>query len=47
MNSSPVTGTSYTDSNVTAGQTYFFVVTSVNSNNVESADSAQTTAVIP
>jgi ASPM-SPD-2-Hydin domain-containing protein/centrosomal CEP192-like protein/immunoglobulin I-set domain protein len=47
MTTSPVAATSYTDSNVTAGQTYFFVVTSVNSSNVESADSAEVTAVVP
>lgn len=47
MNSSPVAGTSYTDSNVTAGQTYFFVVTSINSSNVESSDSPEATAVVP
>jgi hypothetical protein len=46
MNSSPVTETSYTDSNVAAG-TYYFVVTSVNSSNVESSDSAQVSAVVP
>jgi hypothetical protein len=43
----PVASTSYTDSEVQAGQTYYYVVTSVNSANEESAYSVQTTATIP
>lgn len=47
LTSAPVAGTSYTDANVTAGQTYFFVVTSVDSSNVESAFSNEVSAVVP
>ena len=47
MTSAPVAATSYTDSSVTAGQTYYFVVTSVDSNNVESAYSAEASALVP
>ena len=47
VNSSPVTGTTYTDSNVVVGDTYFFCVTAVNSSNVESSCSNQATAVVP
>jgi hypothetical protein len=39
--------TLYTDSTVLDGQTYYYVTTSVNSSNQESAYSNQTTAVIP
>jgi len=42
-----VTGTSYTDSNVQSGQTYYFVVTAVDSSNVESVYSAEVSALIP
>jgi Abnormal spindle-like microcephaly-assoc'd, ASPM-SPD-2-Hydin len=37
----------YTDASVQAGQTYYFVVTSVDSNNVESAYSNEVSAVVP
>ena len=47
LTSAPVAGTTYTDSNVTAGQTYFFVVTSVDSSNAESAFSNEVSAVVP
>jgi len=47
MTGSPVLTTSYTDSSVQAGQTYFFVVTSVDSSNVESAYSTEVSALIP
>ena len=47
MTSTPDATTSYTDSNVQAGNTYFFVVTSVDSSNVESAFSAEVSALIP
>ena len=47
MTGSPVATTSYTDSSVQAGQTYYFVVTSVNSSNVESAYSTEVSALIP
>lgn len=47
LTASPVAGTSYTDLTVLAGQTYYYVTTAVNSNNVESAYSNQAQAVIP
>ena len=42
-----VTGTSYTDTNVQSGQTYYFVVTAVDSSNVESAYSGEVSALVP
>jgi Abnormal spindle-like microcephaly-assoc'd, ASPM-SPD-2-Hydin/Immunoglobulin domain len=47
LDSSAVTATSYVDSTVSAGQTYFYVVTSINSTGVESADSAEVSATVP
>jgi Abnormal spindle-like microcephaly-assoc'd, ASPM-SPD-2-Hydin/Protein of unknown function (DUF1573) len=41
------TTTQFADASVQAGQTYYYVVTAVNSSNVESADSNQMTAIIP
>jgi hypothetical protein len=42
-----VTATSYTDSTVLAGQTYYFVVTSVSATGLESADSTEVSATVP
>jgi fibronectin type 3 domain-containing protein len=39
--------TTYTDSTVTSGLTYFYAVTSVDSSNIESAQSNQITVTIP
>jgi fibronectin type 3 domain-containing protein len=39
--------TAYTDTSVQSGQTYYYVTTSVDSSNVESAYSNQATAAIP
>jgi hypothetical protein len=47
LNSSLITTTSYTDTTVQAGTTYYYVVTSVNSSGVESADSTQVSATVP
>jgi hypothetical protein len=47
LTSAPVATTSYTDSAVQAGLTYFFVVTSVDANNVESPYSAEVSALVP
>jgi len=47
LNVTPVSLTTYTDSAVQAGQTYFYVATSVDSNNVESAFSNESSASIP
>jgi fibronectin type 3 domain-containing protein len=46
INSSLVASESYADTTVSAGQSYYYVVTSV-SNGVESAYSPQVTAVVP
>jgi hypothetical protein len=47
LDSGIVTTDSYTDSSVQAGRIYYYVVTSVTTAGVESADSAQTSAAIP
>ena len=47
INTSLVTGTTYTDSTVQSGQTYFYVVTALDANNTESAFSNQASAPIP
>ena len=47
LNNSLVTAVGYSDSTVTDGTTYYYVVTAVDSSNVESVDSNQATAVIP
>jgi fibronectin type 3 domain-containing protein len=41
------TDTTYTDSSVQAGQTYFYVTTAVDGSGKESANSNQTQAVVP
>jgi hypothetical protein len=47
LNSTAVTTTSYSDTTVTPGQTYYYVVMSVDSSNVESSASNQVSAVVP
>jgi fibronectin type 3 domain-containing protein len=47
LNSSPDQNTAYTDSSVQAGQSYYYVVTGVNSSNVESPYSNEVVAAIP
>jgi hypothetical protein len=47
LNSTPVAATTYTDTAVQAGQTYFYVVTSVDSSGIESADSTEVSATVP
>jgi hypothetical protein len=47
LNSSVDPSSSYTDSTVSGGQTYYYVVTSVDSSNVESAYSNQVAITIP
>ena len=47
VNSALVTATEYVDSAVQAGKTYFYVVTSVDSSNVESTFSSEVSATIP
>jgi hypothetical protein len=46
LNSSPITGTSYTDTTVASGQTYFYVATAVDSQG-SSADSNEVSVTIP
>jgi hypothetical protein len=47
INTALVTATAYTDSTVQAGQTYYYVCTSVDTSNNESADSTPAVATIP
>jgi fibronectin type 3 domain-containing protein len=47
LNSSLIGPTTYTDSTVQSGQTYFYVVTAVDASNVESAYSNTISAIIP
>jgi HYDIN/CFA65/VesB-like, Ig-like domain/Abnormal spindle-like microcephaly-assoc'd, ASPM-SPD-2-Hydin len=47
VDSSPVSGLTYTDTTVTAGVEYYYVVTSLSSGGSESGDSTQVSASIP
>ena len=48
LNSTPIAGTFYADSNVTVGQKYYYVVTAVSTNGAaQSAHSAETSATVP
>jgi hypothetical protein len=47
LNSTPISGTTYTDESLVAGTTYYYVVTAVGSNDVQSADSGETEATVP
>lgn len=47
LNASPVPGITFTDTNVQSSQTYYYVVTAVDSNGVESVYSNQASATIP
>lgn len=47
LTAAPVDATTYSDAGVQSGQTYYFVVTAVSSDNVESAYSEQASATIP
>jgi fibronectin type 3 domain-containing protein len=47
LTTSPSPSTSYSDSTVQAGKTYYFVVTSVDSSNMESAYSSEVSALVP
>ena len=47
LNSNLISGTSFSDTNVQAGQTYFYVTTAVNTSNVESSYSDQAQAIVP
>ena len=47
LNSSVIAATTYVDSTVQASTSYFYVVTSVDSSNVESANSAEVSVTVP
>ena len=47
LNSTPVPSTSYVDTNVLAGDTYYFRITAVSASNQESAPSVSVQAVVP
>jgi Abnormal spindle-like microcephaly-assoc'd, ASPM-SPD-2-Hydin len=47
MTSTALTIPSYRDANVHSGQTYYYVVTALNSSNQESAYSSEVTAIVP
>jgi len=47
LNSSPINGVTFADSNVTAGQAYYYVITTVNSNGTQSASSSETSVTVP
>jgi hypothetical protein len=47
VDSSMISAVSYTDSNVTAGQTYYYVATEVDNTGTESSYSSEVSAVIP
>jgi HYDIN/CFA65/VesB-like, Ig-like domain/Immunoglobulin I-set domain len=47
LTASPLGTTNYTDDTVGTSQTYYYVVTAVNSTNVESGYSAQATVIVP
>jgi fibronectin type 3 domain-containing protein len=47
LNSARNAAASYADSTVASGQTYYFVVTEVDSSGMESGYSSQATALIP
>jgi len=47
MGSTASSDPSYTDTNVQSGQTYYYVVTAINSSNQESGYSSEVTAIVP
>jgi len=47
ITSTPLAGTSYTDTNALTGQNYYYAVTSVNSNNVQSSYSNVAAVIVP
>jgi hypothetical protein len=47
LTSTPLAGTSYSDTTVLGGKTYYFVVTSVDSSNMESGYSSEVSALVP
>jgi hypothetical protein len=47
LNSTPISGTTFTDETVTAGTTYYYVVTAVGADDVQSSASGETAATVP
>ncbi len=47
LNATPVNGTTYVDETVASGTTYYYVVTAVDSNGVQSSASGETEATVP
>jgi fibronectin type 3 domain-containing protein len=47
LNTAPIVNTQYADSNLSSGQTYTYVVTAVDADNVESSYSDPVLAAIP
>jgi len=47
LNSTPVSGTTFTDESVTAGSTYYYVVTTVGSDDTQSPASAESSSTVP
>lgn len=47
LNGAPICGNSYVDATVQAGHTYFYVVTAVDANGVESVFSNEASATVP
>jgi fibronectin type 3 domain-containing protein len=47
LNGTPIVGTAYTDTTVLSGLKYFYVVTAVDSSNIESVYSNEVPASIP
>jgi hypothetical protein len=47
LTSSPILATSYTDSSVQSGQTYFYIAKTVDSTNTESSGSNEASATVP
>ena len=47
LNTTPINDTTYVDESVASGTTYYYVVTAVNSNGVQSAASGETEATVP
>jgi len=47
LTSTPLAGTSYVDSSVQSGRTYYYVVTALDSTNQESPYSSEIAAIVP
>ena len=47
LNSTPISGTTFTDESVTAGSTYYYVVTAVGSDDTQSPASAESSTTVP